>query len=130
MMFKVAGIVLLTVFAVLLLKKEKSEYAFLIEATSSAGLMLFILPFIGQLVEELNGLLDGIDVDLQYIAIILKCCAIALLARLLSEICSDAGENALKVNVELCARIFILITAFPVFKDVIGLICQIMENVS
>lgn len=130
MMYKVAGIVLLTIFAVLMLKKENSEYAFLIQTASSAGLLIFILPFIGNLISDVNALLKEVDIDSQYIRIVLKCCAIALLTRLLTALCSDAGENSLRAIVEICARIFILITAFPVFKAVIALIRQIMENIA
>ncbi|MBR6780925.1 MAG: hypothetical protein IKM24_07935 [Clostridia bacterium] len=129
MMFKTAGIVLIVIFAVQILKKEKSEYAFIVEVAATVGLLLFILPYVSELLQDMKALLDEASVRDEYLKILLKCSAIALLSRLLIELCRDAGENALTAKVELCAKVFMLISAFPVFESVLMLIQELLEKV-
>ena len=120
---------MIVIFAVQILKKEKSEYAFIVEVAATVGLLLFILPYVSELLQDMKALLDEASVRDEYLKILLKCSAIALLSRLLIELCRDAGENALTAKVELCAKVFMLISAFPVFESVLMLIQELLEKV-
>ena len=129
MILKTAGIILIAIIAVQILKKEKVEYAFILETAATVGVLLFVLPYVSELVQSIRNILDETYVHEGYLKIILKCSAIALLARLLIELCRDAGENALSAEVELCAKVFILISAFPVFESVLTLIKELLEKI-
>ena len=127
-MLKIAGVVLLSVLAYLLLKKERVELAFMIELGVTVLLLVMLLPLLEEIMDTIYDLFDSAALDKVYVQIPVKCVGIAILTKLLCELCRDAGENALAVKVELSAKILMLIQALPLFKELFVLIRELLER--
>ncbi len=111
------------VFLAILLKKEKSEYGTLISMVVCIAIFFFVIhkmQVIFAFVERLEAM---ISVDSSYIALIMKMIGIAYVAGLAIDICKDAGYGAIGSQIEMFAKLSILVVSLPVlltFLEVIG----------
>lgn len=128
MILKIAGACLIAVLGFILLKKDRADFAFVLEVCTTAGLLLFILPYMENLIDLFLQVSDTVKINFDFSEILVKVCGIALVARLVCELCKDAGEQALAVKFELAAKVLILINAVPVFKALYGILSAFVEN--
>ncbi len=128
MILKLAAMALTATFGFVLLKKDRADFAFVLELCTTAGLLLIILPYLESLTELFENLSDFIKFDLDVSGILIKISGIAVVARLVCELCKDAGEQALAVKFELASKVLILISAVPVFKALFGILSALVEN--
>ncbi len=128
MILKIAGIALIAAIAFVLLKKDRADFAFVLEVCTTAGLLLFILPYMEELINLFSEISDVVKIDFDFSELLVKICGIAIVSRLVCELCKDAGEQALAVKFELSAKVLILINAMPVFKALYGVIAAFVEK--
>lgn len=111
------------VFLAILLKKEKSEYGVFISMVVCIVIFFFVvnkMQVIFAFVERLEAMLS---IDSSYIALILKMIGIAYAAGFAIDICKDAGYGAIGSQIEMFAKLSILVVSLPVlltFLEVIG----------
>ena len=112
----------------MLLKKDRADFAFVLEVCTTAGLLLFILPYMEELINLFSEISDVVKIDFDFSELLVKICGIAIVSRLVCELCKDAGEQSLAVKFELSAKVLILINAMPVFKALYGVIAAFVEK--
>ncbi len=128
MIVKIAGTVLIASVGFVLLKKDRADFAFVLEVCTTAGLLLFILPYMENLTELFAQLSDSVKIGFDFSEVLIKISGIAVISRLVCELCKDAGEQALAVKFELASKVLILINAIPVFKALYGILNAFVEN--
>ncbi|MCE5234569.1 MAG: stage III sporulation protein AD [Clostridiaceae bacterium] len=121
--FKIVGLALAALTAVLLLRAYRPELA--VQAAVAAGVVLLLIA-----VTELSGVMAMIDaivakygLSSEHIKVVLKVIGIAYLAQFAAQTCRDAGEGAIASKVELVGRVLIVTVAVPVvfsILDVLG----------
>lgn len=79
-----------------------------------------LMDFLGQLVEE-SGLSRELFIPLY------KTIGIALVVKLGSSLCRDAGESALSSVVETAGAVCALIAALPLLRAVLALLLELMR---
>ena len=120
---KIGMIGIAGVFLAILLKKEKSEYGVFISMVVCIAIFFFVvhkMQVIFAFVERLEAMLS---VDSSYIALIMKMIGIAYTAGFAIDICKDAGYGAIGSQIEMFAKLSILVVSLPVlltFLEVIG----------
>lgn len=117
-MLAIAGVLL-----ALLLKKEKGEYSLALNLGACIFIFGYILSKIRIVLEFVERLETMIAIESNYIVIILKMIGIAYLAEFTIGICKDAGFGAIGGQVEIFAKISILLVSLPVllaFLEMIG----------
>lgn len=127
-MIKIAGIALLSALSYVLLKKERAEFAFVLELCVTGGLLLLILPYIESILEVFSDMIGSVATEIAFDRILLKCTGIAIISRFITELCKDAGESALSVKLELAARVLILMQTMPIIQALCSLIATLAEN--
>lgn len=128
MIIKLAGIVLLSAVAFMLLKKDRADFAFILEICVTVGLLILILPYLENVISLFSNLMGKADLDSGYSEILIKGCGIAIVSKLICELCKDAGECALSAKFELAAKVLILISALPIFEALFALISAFAEK--
>lgn len=128
MMIKIAGIVMIATFAFLILKKDRPEYAFVLETAVVIFLLMTVIPYLTHIIQSLSDLMQELQFAREYISVLLKCAAYAVVAKLLHDFCKDAGENALASKLEFAGKILIMLTAMPLFTAVFELIGELLEK--
>lgn len=129
MIVKIAGIAVLSVLSILMLKKDRAEIAFILELCTVVILLILILPYFENIVSVFSDISKQVGIEYSFISVLLKCSGIAAVAKLISELCIDAGEHALSAKVELAAKILIMTQALPIVATLFELIVSLTESV-
>ena len=121
-----AGCVVAAILA-LVVKKGTPEIALAVSlAAVAAGLLALAEPM-----EELMGLLHQIreksGLGERWFLPLYKVAAIAVVVRIGSDLCRDAGERALSSVVEMAGSVCALAAAAPLMQGVLSLILELME---
>ncbi|MCI8818478.1 MAG: stage III sporulation protein AD [Oscillibacter sp.] len=87
---------------------------------SLAGSLESLMEFLGRLIEE-SGLSRELFVPLY------KTVGIALVVKLGSSLCRDAGESALSSVVETAGAVCALLAALPLLRAVLALLLELMQ---
>ena len=114
----IAGVLL-----AILLKKEKSEYSMLISLLVCVMIFACVVSRIQVVAAFVERLEAMISIDSSYIGLILKMIGIAYAAGFAMDVCKDAGYGAIGNQIEIFAKISILVVSLPVlltFLEVIG----------
>lgn len=126
-MFKVIGISVITLLCVILLRDKNKVFAIIV---SVSGVCIIFGIIALQLSDVINGIIDlsqEFNSSIPYIKIMLKVLGITLSAQIVSNICSDNGENALASVTELTAKILIIVLLFPLFESLVSIISGLVK---
>ena len=113
----IAGVLL-----ALLLQKEKSEYSMFISMAVCICIFIYILGKVETVINFAKKM-QIVAVDQTYITLILKMVGITYVAEFAMNICKDAGYAAVGNQIELFAKLSILVLSIPVltvFLETVG----------
>ena len=113
-MIKVVLIGLVAVFAVLLLKVGKPEFAMAVSLAACVLILLFAGGTLTSVIKELQNLFQYISLPEGYLKIWFKILGVAYLTEFGSALCKDAGQSAISGQIELVGKLAILAISMPV----------------
>lgn len=120
---KISMIGLAGVLFAMMLKKEKNEYGTIISIFACVVIFTYVISKMEIVMFFVKRLENMLSVDSSYIALILKMIGIAYVAGFAMDVCKDAGYTAIGSQIEMFAKIAILVVSLPVllmFLEVIG----------
>lgn len=109
----------------LVLKKNNTEYSLILTICTSAILVTYIA---GALLEAIGGLKEiffASDMSTTYLTLLLKCVGICFLTEFACDTCKDAGQVALSNIVLFGGRIFVLVSALPLFTELLSIVTEL-----
>ena len=125
--FKIVSFAFAALFVLIIIRQDKPNYAVFISLIASVLILIFLIPNITMVIKLIKDFTFKSNLDFIYIDVVFKVIGISFLATLCSEVCKDAGENALARNVELAGKILILILSIPILTAVFESILKIMQ---
>lgn len=120
---KIAILGIAGVLLALPLKKERSEYSIFIAMTVCICIFVYLLSKVETILKFVEHLETMINVDGRYISLVLKMVGITYVAEFATNICKDAGYTAIGNQIEIFAKLSILVVSVPVlnvFLETIG----------
>lgn len=120
--FKLLGIVLAVLGVAVLLRQKSGTVAIGFVLGLCICCMTVILPQVQALWQDLESMLQLCKVDTTLFVPLLKVVGISVCTRITAELCRDAGERAIGVQVELAGAVAALLCALPLAKRVLELI--------
>lgn len=105
------------------LKKEKSEYSTFIAITICICIFVYLLTKVETILRFVDRLESMITIDSRYISMVIKMVGITYVAEFAMNICKDAGYAAIANQIEIFAKLSILVVSIPVlgaFLETIG----------
>ena len=91
-----------------------------------------ILSMAGCVIRQITDYIDRItayiSVNITYIDVILKMIGLAYVCQFSSDLCRDAGYNAIASQVEMAGKISLILLSMPVLMSVIDLVVKIVEG--
>ena len=123
---KVAFFAFTALFIYLLLKQTKSDLGPLVILVAGAGIFLYMIGQLGEVIDFINDIANKANIDTVYIGIVLKILSIAYITSFCSEICKDSGAGSIGSKVEFAGKIMILGLAIPILMAVLDSILQIL----
>lgn len=120
---KIAVLGLAGVLIAIPLKKEKSEYSLFISMAVCICIFVYILTKVETILNFAGRIESMISVDSSYIGLVIKMIGITYVAEFAMNICKDAGYAAIGNQIEIFAKLSILVVSVPVltaFLETIG----------
>jgi len=125
--FQIAGLALTATLIIILVRQARGgETAMLISLVVGATIFLLLLDRIGTVVRVLADLSDQAGINQFYLNTILKIIGVAYVAEFGSQVCRDAGENAIATKVELAAKVLIMVLAIPIIVAILETIIRLL----
>lgn len=113
---KIAVLGITGVLIALILKKEKGEYSTFIAITVCICVFFYLLTKVEAILDFVGQLENIIPVDGRYIGMLIKMIGITYVAEFASNICKDAGYGAIAGQIEVFAKLSILLVSMPVLE--------------
>ena len=125
---QIIGIGISGAIAAILLKEYKPVYSVCIGIITSCIIFLLLLAEIQYVFDVIGAISLRLSLNSDYIRIIIRIIGIAYLARFGTEICRDAGQNAIAQKIELAGKIMIVVASVPILTAVLNLLIGILPT--
>ena len=116
-MLAVCSAAVVTSLLALLLKKQGSEYSFILTVCTVALIVTYVISNIALSFDTVKKLLSKSEVNTDYFKVLLKCMGVCFITEFTCDCCKDAAQNALAGTVVLCGRVCVMITSLPLFMN-------------
>lgn len=126
-MLEICVLALAGLFASIILKKDKPEYATLVIILVSFFIAIRVLGVLGKAVEELKNWESILGGNAAYISLLLKLIGITYICEFAANLCKDSGYSALSSHIELFGKIAIMVAGFPMIRIMIDMLEGIMR---
>ncbi len=124
---KLVSASIISLFAIILLKKTKEEYALFISVFACISLMLASITFISPIFEYIRSLEYLRESTSGFASLMIKSASCALLCSFGAELCRDCGETSLASRIELCGKCVILALCLPLIKTVFEYVTKLIN---
>ena len=121
------GVALLGAAALLPLKKNAPEFAFLGEVALLFVLFIFAAGYFSDVVEAVKEISSLGDAGLRYAGLLLKAGGVTIAGSLASDMCRDSGETAPANLIDLIVKVIVLSLALPIIKVLMELSLQLLK---
>lgn len=104
-------------------RKEKGEYSTFIAMAVCICIFVYLLTKVETILQFAERLQTMLTVDSRYIGLLVKMVGITYVAEFATNICKDAGYAAIGNQIEIFAKLSILVVSVPVlgaFLETIG----------
>ena len=125
-MVKIGLIGIVAAFLALPLKKEKAEYAMTIGMIAGILIFFYVLAEVSYVTDFINEVLKYLPIDKSYMLILFKILGITYIAEFSSNICKDAGYSSVAGQIEIFAKLSILILSIPGLKYILDILNEFL----
>lgn len=126
-MIQICVLAIAGLFAALIIKKDKPEFAVLIIMLVSFFIAIRILTVLGNAVEELESWESILGGNIAYISLLLKIIGITYVCDFAANLCKDSGYAALSNHIELLGKVAIMVAGFPIIRIMIDMLEGMMR---
>ena len=119
MIFRIIVIALMGVILAMFLKTQKPEYSVFLSLCIAALILFCVLGLFTSAKEQLSSLSSYLTQDNQYFGLLFKMIGITYLSEFCSGICKDAGYQAIGSQIEVFAKVTILLAGLPILMTLI-----------
>lgn len=109
----------------LFLKKQNAEYSLILTVCTASIIFIYITGAVLDAITSINDIFSASKMSTTYLTVLLKCVGICFLTEFTSDTCKDTGQAALSNIVVFCGRIFVMITALPLFTELLGIVTEL-----
>lgn len=110
------------------LRRHNAEISIIIAIVGSIIVFVSVLLNLSSVYETFRSILSESNVNSQYITIMLKAVGICFLTEFAGDCCLDAGQRALANNIAIAGKVLILVTAIPLYRDVLDTVLSLTGN--
>lgn len=124
--FKICIIAIISVIVILTIKPQMANMSVLITIVSGVIIFMMIIPTLEEVITSILDIVSMLDIGIENISIILKIIGISYICEFSSQICIDAGENAIASKIELAGKMLIMFISIPIITRLLSLITSLM----
>lgn len=124
---KIAVIGVAAVLLSLQLRSGKREYELFIVLGACLCIFGFILTKLEVVIQAVNEMQSYVNLDAQYVAILLKMIGITYVAEFSANLCRDSGYQAVAVQIEMFGKLSILGISMPVLLALLRTVSEFLQ---
>ena len=114
-------------FAAIIIKKDKPEYATLIILLVGFLIALKVVGALDGMLAEIESWSRLLQENVIYVNLLLKLIGITYICEFAANLCKDAGYATLSSHVELFGKVTIMVAGLPVLKTMIEMIEEMLQ---
>lgn len=122
---KVAAVALIAALCTLLVKSKNSEQSFLLGITAAVVICTAAIGFSESIIDFIKELIDLSALSSAIFLPVFKCLGIAVITKLVCELCKDAGQSGIASAVEYMGAIAAVYTSLPLLETTLDLLVNI-----
>lgn len=126
--FGIMALAAAAAFSAAAIKKHTPEISAALAVSAGAVILILLLTNISPIISGIGSYLSRAGMDGTYGTVLIKTVGICFLCQFTSDACRDAGQSSLASKVELASKISVILTALPLFENIlnvsVGLISQ------
>lgn len=111
----------------LLLRRQSPQTALLLSIGAGTLIILSVVKNLVLTTQSISGLLQSSGINADYIVILFKVLGICFLTEFTCDTVTEAGMLSLATNISFAGKVTILITALPLFSDMIKAITSMVH---
>jgi stage III sporulation protein AD len=124
--FQIVGLGIVATMISIILKKYKPEISLQVAILTGVIIFSLMVSKLTVVISLLNDIASRVNIELLYMAIILKIIAIAYISEFGAEVCKDAGESTIALKIEFAGKVLILVLAAPIIYALLDLVVKII----
>lgn len=114
--YKAAAFAVVSALLAAMLKKEKAEFALLVQIAATAALVGAVLSGVSSVVQMLTTYTSRSGLDTDAMRLLLRTLCMSAAGEWAAAFCRDAGLSALAVTVELAVKVMLLSACLPLVE--------------
>lgn len=122
------GALIVAAFLALLLRRDRPELALGIGLSAGVGAAVFWFRQLKPVVDTATLWFGHAGLDATVAGVLFKSLGLCLLAQFCVNVCRDAGEQGLAAYAELAGKSAILLTALPLFRQLLDLAIVLIKG--
>lgn len=126
-MIQVCVLALAGLFAALIIRKDKPEFATLIIILAGFSIALRMLGVLGNIMDEVEDWQQMLGDNTVYMTLLLKLIGITYICDFAANLCKDSGFSALSSHIEIFGKMAVMVAGFPVIRMMIDMIEEMMR---
>ena len=123
---KIVGIGFIVTMLILMLKKDRPEFAIQLSLTLTIIIFLIILNKVQVVLQLFYDLAEKANISMMYLNTLLKIIGIAYITEFGAQVCKDAGEGAIAGKIEFAGKVMVMVMAIPIIALVIDTIVKLL----
>lgn len=108
-------------------KSGKSEYGVYISVVLSLVIFFSIISRLSIIIDAMKTISSYINMDTVYMGTLVKMLGITYIAEFSSGICKDAGYQTIAVQIEIFAKLSLLVLSMPVLMALLNVIKEFLS---
>ncbi|MDR0818415.1 MAG: stage III sporulation AC/AD family protein [Oscillospiraceae bacterium] len=125
-LIKTAAIAIAASVLGLVIRKHNPDMEILLTLAAGTAIFAGAAALITPLIKFMDELAESAGLSPALVSPVYKALGIAVIGKIVSDVCKDAGQAALASSVELCASLAALICAAPLMRTVLLMLRDLM----
>ena len=123
---KIIGISLIAIIIAVIIKQYKPEFAVYLSIATGVIILLICTNYLANIINLIEILANKVNINTQFIKILIKITGIAILTEFAVSICKDSGETAIASKTEIGGKIIIISMSMPIIQALISTITKVL----
>ena len=123
---QIIGIGLVAVIISIILKENRPEFAVFISIVVGVIIIVGLIPNVKNIIDYIQNLSSKININSNFVNILLKITGIAILTEFAVSVCNDANEKAIGSKIDLGGKILIISMSLPIIKALLDVILKML----
>lgn len=115
---KISAFVIVSVFLVTVLKKERPEFALVLQIAATVAVITYSLTVTRELLTQISDMSLHFGVNSRYLKLLFGVLCVCTTAEITSSFCKDSGMTSLSSAIELSSALIALSICMPMIRAV------------